>query len=92
MRKLTSLIMIITMIFLVMGITQYASADQCYVQVKIKRGTHIVEVDGEKLRLGPGRYTLDCKCLAPRIYIDGQMIPLYPNQLHGGNVYKIKVR
>ena len=92
MRKVTCLIMAMVMVFLVIGITQHANADQCYVQIKIKSGTHVVKVDGETFRFGPGRYTLDCRCMAPRIYIDGRMIPLYPNQMHGGNVYKIKVR
>jgi hypothetical protein len=75
------------------GLAEKAYADNCFVQITLKSGGHSIKVDGREIgdNLGPGRYTLECKCMGPIVWIDGQLIALYPNQRYG-NAYKINVR
>ena len=94
MRKITLLVvLVLVMGFGLSSLVQDAQAgSDCFVQITIKSGTHDVKIDGREIgsNLGPGRYTLECKCMGPIVWIDGQLISLYPNQRYG-NVYKIKV-
>jgi hypothetical protein len=92
MKKLSVFLILIFIMGMIFATVQPSDASQCYVKIKIKSGIHSVKVDGHHSNLGPGRYLFKCKCMAPIIWIDGQLVPLYPNQRYGGNTYKIIVR
>lgn len=90
-KKLSVFLILILVMGIAFTTVQSSDASQCYVKIKVKSGTHSVKIDGRHINLGPGKHTFRCKCVGPIIWIDGQLIPLYPNQLYG-NTYKIVVR